>query len=205
MARSRCRGARQRPDDDPRAGRQPRHRPRAGHRSGPGRREADERKVKQIVFNLLSNAVKFTPDGGEVDVCALRIVERRRPGGRPRQRHRHRAGGAGPGLRGVPPGRPAQPSATRGPASGWRCSGASWSSTVGEISLESEVGVGQHVRVHAAERPTIAAGRGAIRAGASGVALPSSDRAPAGGRRVAGRPSWSSRTIRPRSTCSPFT
>jgi signal transduction histidine kinase/DNA-binding response OmpR family regulator len=36
--------------------------------------EADERKVKQIVFNLLSNAVKFTPDGGEVDVSA-RIVD----------------------------------------------------------------------------------------------------------------------------------
>ena len=28
--------------------------------------EADERKVKQVVFNLLSNAVKFTPDGGEI-------------------------------------------------------------------------------------------------------------------------------------------
>jgi CheY-like chemotaxis protein/anti-sigma regulatory factor (Ser/Thr protein kinase) len=36
--------------------------------------EADERKVKQIVFNLLSNAVKFTPDGGAVDVSA-RIVD----------------------------------------------------------------------------------------------------------------------------------
>jgi signal transduction histidine kinase/CheY-like chemotaxis protein len=32
--------------------------------------EADERKVKQIVFNLLSNAVKFTPDGGTVTVSA---------------------------------------------------------------------------------------------------------------------------------------
>jgi signal transduction histidine kinase len=32
--------------------------------------EADERKVKQIVFNLLSNAVKFTPPGGCVDVKA---------------------------------------------------------------------------------------------------------------------------------------
>jgi signal transduction histidine kinase len=30
--------------------------------------QADERKVKQIVFNLLSNAVKFTPDGGRVDL-----------------------------------------------------------------------------------------------------------------------------------------
>jgi signal transduction histidine kinase/CheY-like chemotaxis protein len=32
--------------------------------------EADERKVKQIVFNLLSNAVKFTPDGGQVSITA---------------------------------------------------------------------------------------------------------------------------------------
>jgi PAS domain S-box-containing protein len=32
--------------------------------------EADERKVKQVIFNLLSNAVKFTPDGGSVSVGA---------------------------------------------------------------------------------------------------------------------------------------
>jgi signal transduction histidine kinase/CheY-like chemotaxis protein len=32
--------------------------------------EADERKVKQVLFNLLSNAVKFTPDGGQVGVEA---------------------------------------------------------------------------------------------------------------------------------------
>lgn len=32
--------------------------------------EADERKVKQVVFNLLSNAVKFTPDGGQVGIRA---------------------------------------------------------------------------------------------------------------------------------------
>jgi signal transduction histidine kinase len=32
--------------------------------------EADERKVKQVVFNLLSNAVKFTPDGGRVALSA---------------------------------------------------------------------------------------------------------------------------------------
>jgi signal transduction histidine kinase/DNA-binding response OmpR family regulator len=38
--------------------------------------EADERKVKQVVFNLLSNAVKFTPDGGRVEVRARRVGER---------------------------------------------------------------------------------------------------------------------------------
>jgi signal transduction histidine kinase len=32
--------------------------------------EADERKVRQVVFNLMSNAVKFTPSGGRVDVSA---------------------------------------------------------------------------------------------------------------------------------------
>jgi signal transduction histidine kinase len=32
--------------------------------------EADERKLKQILFNLLSNAVKFTPDGGSVKITA---------------------------------------------------------------------------------------------------------------------------------------
>ena len=34
--------------------------------------EADERKVKQILYNLLSNAVKFTPDGGRIEVSARR-------------------------------------------------------------------------------------------------------------------------------------
>jgi signal transduction histidine kinase len=33
---------------------------------------ADERKLKQILVNLLSNAVKFTPDGGSVEVSAVR-------------------------------------------------------------------------------------------------------------------------------------
>jgi PAS domain S-box-containing protein len=32
--------------------------------------EADERKVKQIIYNLLSNAVKFTPDGETITIGA---------------------------------------------------------------------------------------------------------------------------------------
>jgi signal transduction histidine kinase len=36
---------------------------------------ADERKLKQILVNLLSNAVKFTPDGGSVEVKAVREPE----------------------------------------------------------------------------------------------------------------------------------
>ena len=35
-----------------------------------GEIQADERKVKQILFNLLSNAVKFTPAGGTITLAA---------------------------------------------------------------------------------------------------------------------------------------
>lgn len=35
--------------------------------------QADERKLKQILYNLLSNAVKFTPDGGSVKLSARRL------------------------------------------------------------------------------------------------------------------------------------
>jgi len=35
--------------------------------------EADELKVKQVIFNLLANAVKFTPDGGRVYLRARQL------------------------------------------------------------------------------------------------------------------------------------
>jgi PAS domain S-box-containing protein len=35
--------------------------------------QADERKLKQIIYNLLSNAVKFTPDGGSVTLSARHL------------------------------------------------------------------------------------------------------------------------------------
>lgn len=40
-----------------------------------GEIEADERKIKQIMFNLLSNAIKFTPDGGSVCVAARHMAK----------------------------------------------------------------------------------------------------------------------------------
>jgi two-component system CheB/CheR fusion protein len=35
--------------------------------------EADELRVKEIIYNLLSNAVKFTPEGGEIGMRAYRV------------------------------------------------------------------------------------------------------------------------------------
>ena len=42
----------------------------------PSHVDADERKIKQIVYNLLANALKFTPDGGRVTLTAQQIVSK---------------------------------------------------------------------------------------------------------------------------------
>ena len=39
--------------------------------------QADERKLKQILYNLLSNAVKFTPDAGHILLSAKRVSNSR--------------------------------------------------------------------------------------------------------------------------------
>jgi signal transduction histidine kinase len=36
--------------------------------------EADERRIRQVLFNLLSNAVKFTPANGRIQVAAVRVA-----------------------------------------------------------------------------------------------------------------------------------
>jgi signal transduction histidine kinase len=35
--------------------------------------EADERRIRQVIYNLLSNAVKFTPEGGSVTVSSAQL------------------------------------------------------------------------------------------------------------------------------------
>jgi len=40
--------------------------------AGLGQLRADERKVRQVLLNLLSNAIKFTPEGGRIEVRAVR-------------------------------------------------------------------------------------------------------------------------------------
>ena len=37
---------------------------------------ADEGRFRQILYNLLSNAIKFTPENGEVSICARRLEDR---------------------------------------------------------------------------------------------------------------------------------
>ena len=103
--------------------------------------EADERRVRQVVFNLLSNAMKFTPRDGRIDVSA-RLLRRDRGGRRRRHRRGHSSRGSRPDLRGVRAGEGTAPAAARtGRGSGSRfrassssCTAAASGSRAGSVS-----------------------------------------------------------------------
>ena len=113
--------------------------------------QADERKVRQVVFNLLSNAVKFTPPGGRVDVSAqmtdgvVEVAVADTGSG-------IAAGGPGADLRGVPAG----PRRTRQRARGHRARAAARAEVrraARRAALGRErSGRGQHVPLHAARQ-----------------------------------------------------
>ena len=89
--------------------------------------DADPTRLAQVVSNLLTNAAKYTPEGGCIELAAVR--ERRRSHC-PRHGHRarHPARDAGRGVRDVHPGRTARSSALReGLALAWPWS-SGWSS-----------------------------------------------------------------------------
>ena len=118
--------------------------------------EADERKVKQILYNLLSNAVKFTPDGGNVNVTV------RRDNGDVRVDVQDNGigiarGGSGADLRGVPAGGPR--TLARGHRAGPHADEAIRGAARWAYLARKRARTGQHVHVHAAA----AAGRAGAR------------------------------------------
>ena len=117
----------------------------------------DERRVRQVIFNLLSNAVKFTPQGGTVDVSAVRVngevrvsVADTGPGIAPEDHDRifeeFQQTEAGAAQR-------------EGTGLGLALSKRLVELHGGRIWVDSELGQGEHVRVHAARRGRDSRGR----------------------------------------------
>ena len=143
--------------------------------------DSDELRFKQVLLNLLSNAVKFTPDGGRVAVVARRrddeiavTVTDNGIGIPPEDRERI--------FESFQQGRRGAQS-EEGTGLGLTLCRRIVALLGGTMWLETELGRGQHVRLHGADR--------------------GSGREPPAGRRLPHRtcPSWwSSKTTAPRST-----
>ena len=113
----------------------------------------DERRIRQVIFNLLSNAVKFTPAGGAVDVSAAQVNGEVRVS----------VTDTGPGIAAEDHERifeefqqtEAGVEQREGTGLGLALSKRLVELHGGRIWVDSELGQGKHVRVHAArgDRP----------------------------------------------------
>ena len=116
--------------------------------------DGDERRIRQVIFNLLSNAVKFTPAGGAVDVSAAQVDGEVRVS----------VTDTGPGLAAEDHERifeefqqtEAGVEQREGTGLGLALSKRLVELHGGRIWVDSELGQGEHVRVHAASGVVLA-------------------------------------------------
>ena len=113
--------------------------------------DSDELRFKQVLLNLLSNAVKFTPDGGHVQVSAHRRGGRdRRSPSRTTASASRRKTASGSSSRSSRADAGAQ--SEEGTGLGLTLCRRIVALLGGTMWLETELGAGQHVRLHRADR-----------------------------------------------------